>query len=167
LLDLMDIALSKFQLVLVNTGAYWTEQHAVLLEHCYKSIFVIDQRVSSLRSCKHAVELCSRCGIASSAFVYLVNKASKNSLFTAVDVSCAFSQAPAYEIQDSGTQVEEMLARGYINNLLAENPEFVQSCEKALKKIVNLKFEQRADKKDGLIGGFSKKLFAGQKKNIA
>ena len=165
--DLIDSATSKFDLVIANTGAYWTEQHAALLENCYKAMFVVDQRVSSLRSCKHAIELCMRCGIASSPFVYLVNRASKDALFSAVDVSCAFSEAPAFEIKDSGLHVEEFLARGLIRNLIEENSDFVVSCEAALKEIVTLNFSERATKKDGLITGFSKKLFSGQKRNIA
>ena len=64
----------SFDVVVVNTGASWAEHHAVILESSSCALFVIDQRSSSVRACRHALDLCRRCGIATSSFVFAVNR---------------------------------------------------------------------------------------------
>ena len=95
---LLDEVRMRFDVVIANTGSLWGDQHAVLLESSSKALFLIDQHVSSLRACRHALELCARCGIASGPFVFAVNRCSKNALITSLDASCALRGAPAVEL---------------------------------------------------------------------
>ena len=68
---LLDCLMPRFDVIVANTGAAWREEHALLLERSSKALFLVDQRASSLRACKHAFELCARCGIATSPFVFV------------------------------------------------------------------------------------------------
>lgn len=109
---LLDEVRMRFDVVIANTGSSWGEQHAALLERSSKALFLIDQHASSLRACRHALELCARCGIASGPFVFAVNRCSKNALITSLDASCALRGAPAVELLDGGSEVEELLEEG-------------------------------------------------------
>ncbi len=130
---LIDRLLERFDVVVCNTGAAWAEQHALLLERSSKALFLIDQRPSSLRACRHALDLCARCGIATGPFSFAVNRCSKNALFTSIDVSCALHGAPAIELADGGPDVEELLGAGMPTELLASRNALCASVEKALR----------------------------------
>lgn len=132
---LEDIA-SSFDVIIANTGAAWAEQHAALLERSSAALFLIDQRASSLRACKHALELCARCGIASGPFKFAVNRCAKNAPLTAIDVSCALQGVPTFELKDGGHDVEECLGGGAAAELLGSGNEFCTSLERVLDRLL-------------------------------
>lgn len=109
----LEMLQEQFDVVVVNTGAFWSETHAVVLDRADAVAFVVDQRPSSLRATVHAVELCSRLGIATSGFIFAVNKHEKTSLLSAMDVSCALRGAHAVELPHGGREVDELLGAGY------------------------------------------------------
>lgn len=134
--ELLDLVCSRFDVVIANTGSFWTDEHVVLLERCSRALFVIDQRPSSLRACQRALDLCTRCGIAVSPLVFAVNKCSKQGLYTSIDVSCALHGAAAKELYWGGAQVEEMLASGRAGELASSRNAFVESLEMMLGELV-------------------------------
>lgn len=134
--QLLDDVADAFDVIVANTGAAWAEQHAALLERSSAALFLIDQRASSLWACKHALELCARCGIASGPFRFAVNRCAKNALLTSIDVSCALQGAPVFELKDGGRDVEEYLGGGAAAELLGSGNEFCTSLERALERIV-------------------------------
>ncbi|MEG1750828.1 MAG: chromosome partitioning protein ParA [Raoultibacter sp.] len=109
---LIDAAKSVFDVVVVNTGAFWAEQHALLLEQATRVLFLVDQRPSSMRACNHALELCARCGIATQSFLFAVNRCARNSLFSSIDVSCGLRGAHVVELKEGGREVDELLGAG-------------------------------------------------------
>lgn len=133
---LLDMLSDKFEVIVVNTGAFWNDEHAILLERSFRTLFLIDQRASSLRACKHAIELCSRCGIATTPFLFVANRVARGSLFTSIDISCALGGASAAEIAEGGSEVEELLGVGLPQDLINENNGLVVSLEKLLNEIV-------------------------------
>ena len=133
---LVDSVSPCFDVIVANTGASWSEHHAALLERSSKALMVVDQRSSSLRACKHALELCSRCGIATTPFSFVVNRCSKRSLFSSIDVSCAMQGANAFELQDGGMEVEEMLGSGLACDLARSRNAFVQSVRELLDALL-------------------------------
>ncbi len=133
---LVDSVLPCFDVVVANTGANWGEHHAALLERSSKALMVVDQRSSSLRACRHALELCSRCGIATTPFSFAVNRCSKRSLFSSIDISCAMQGASAFELQDGGVEVEEMLGSGLACDLARSRNAFVQSVRELLDALL-------------------------------
>lgn len=119
--DLLQIVSGHFDLIVFNTGAFWAEQHAALLERATKAVFLIDQRSSSLRACQHALDMCARLGIASGPFSFVLNKCTKGSPFTAIDASCALRGAHVYELRDGGSEVDELMESAMMPVLLEEN----------------------------------------------
>ncbi|MDO5329387.1 MAG: hypothetical protein Q4E88_04770 [Coriobacteriia bacterium] len=126
----------SFDVVIVNTGSLWGEQQAVLLERSSKSLFVVDQRPTSINATKKVIDMCGRCGIPTSSILYIINKVSRDSLFSSVDVSCVLDGANVAEIMDGGVDVDESLANGKPIELLdARNP-FIVSLWGLLDKLL-------------------------------
>lgn len=154
--QLLDQLLARFEVVVANTGAAWAEQHALLLERSSKALFLIDQRPSSLRACQHALDLCTRCGIATGPFLYAINRCAKNALFTSIDVSCALRGAHVLELKEGGPEVEELLGAGLPFDLLESRNDLCASLEQVLLDVLPgdkrafARFEEGA----GRAGGF-------------
>lgn len=131
--QLVDALGATFDVIVANTGSLWGEQHAAVLERCSKALFLVDQRPSSLRACQHALELCVRCGIATSPFLFAVNRCSRGALYTSIDVSCALRGAQTVELADGGPDVEEALAAGRPEDLLEDRNELCESLRDVLE----------------------------------
>lgn len=134
--ELLALLKPHFDLIVINTGAFWSELQLQLLEASNEVFFLIDQRPSSVRACNHALDLCARCGIATTSFSYLLNYCSKKSLLSALDVSCALKGAKVYEIRDGGGEVSELLGAGMAHKLSRLNNPFCSSVEKLLDETV-------------------------------
>lgn len=132
----LDDVSSSFDVIVANTGAAWAEQHAALLERCSAALFLVDQRASSVRACRHALELCARCGIASGPFQFALNRCSKNAPLTSADVSCALDGAPVFELKDGGRDVEDYLGAGASAELLETRNEFCTSLEYVMSRVL-------------------------------
>lgn len=109
---------ARYDLVVVNTGGSWGELHARLLEQAAASVLLIDQRASSVRACRHALDLCLRCGIATGSFVLAVNRCGRHAPFTSADVSSALRGAHVAELVDGGREVEELMGAGLAEQLI-------------------------------------------------
>ena len=125
----LDWLSEHFDVVVANTGAAWAEQHAVLLERAAKVLFLVDQRPGSLRACRHALDLCGRCGIATSPFQFVLNRCSKGSTFTSIDLSCALGGVRVSELRDGGAMVEELLAAGLAQELFESGNPLIATVE--------------------------------------
>ncbi|MBO4365424.1 MAG: AAA family ATPase [Eggerthellaceae bacterium] len=111
-MEVVEMLRQQFDVVIINTGPTWSDLHMQLMEGSSNVLFVVDQRPSSIRACKHALELCSRCGIASKPFMFAVNRCSRKALFSSIDVSVALQGVHVYELADGGKAVEELLGTG-------------------------------------------------------
>ena len=129
---IIDACSPHFDVIFVNTGAFWCEEQAILIERSDKTLFVIDQRPSSLASCKKALELCARCGIATSPLLFLINRCGKGALYTSIDISCALQGAHVFELRDGGFEVEELLTAGQPLDLLRSQNELCVSIQRLL-----------------------------------
>lgn len=125
--SVLDVLREEFELTVVNTGAFWCETHALLVERCDRTVFLMDQRPSSLRACVHAVDLCSRMGLASQPFVFAINRCEKSGLLSSMDASCALHGARVVELPDGGRDVDELLGAGYPLELAASKNRFVDA----------------------------------------
>lgn len=134
--DLLHYLKGFFDVIVVNTGAFWSEQHAQLLEQADRTLFLLDQRPSSIKACSHALSLCSRCGIAMQSFVFMLNFCSRQSLVSSLDVSCALKGARVVELRDGGRDVAELLGSGLPEELIATRNPFVESLFSSLKTII-------------------------------
>ena len=134
--ELLERVSNVFDVVVANTGAAWAEQHAALVERSSVALFLIDQRASSVRACKHALELCARCGIATGPFQFALNRCAKGAPLTSVDVSCALQGAPVFELRDGGRDVEDYLSSGAGADLLEMKNEFAKSLEQVMERLL-------------------------------
>ena len=145
IVDLIVLLKNKYEVVIVNTGAFWGDYHAQLLEISDRSLFLIDQRPSSVRSCSHALSLCSRCGIATQNFVFALNRCSRQSLLTSIDVSCALKGVHVFEFKDGGKEVGELLAAGLPKELIKEKNAFYESVKAFAQEIIPFRANQPKD----------------------
>lgn len=134
--QLLDEASSRFDAVFVNTGASWSEVQAVAIERSTRTFFLVDQRASSVRSCRRALDLCSRCGIATGSFVFLLNRCAKGAPLGSLDVSCALKGAPVLELRDGGPAVEELLGAGLAATLVADRNDLCVSLATVLDDLL-------------------------------
>lgn len=125
--ELIGFLRRRFDVIVVNTGAFWSDQQIQILESSDRVAFVLDQRPSSIRACSHALDLCRRCGIATQSFVYVLNYCSRHALLTSLDVSCALQGAQVWEVRDGGREVGELLGSGLPGELLASKNPFGES----------------------------------------
>ena len=134
--ELLGIVAAHFDVIVANTGSSWSEYHAALLERASAALFLVDQRASSLRACKHALELCARCGIATGPFKFALNRCAKGSLLNTIDVSCALQGQPVFELKDGGRDIEEYMGAGAAAELLGQKNDLCISLEHVLAQIL-------------------------------
>lgn len=134
--ELIEYVKGYFDFVLINTGAFWSEQHAQIIESADKVLFMLDQRPFSIRACSHALDLCRRCGIATKSFHFVLNFCSRHALLTSFDVSCALEGSAVKELKDGGKEVGELLGAGLPRELLAEKNPFSESLRKLCDEVL-------------------------------
>lgn len=137
---------SMFEVVIVNTGAFWSDSQAMALESADSVVFVMDARPSSLRATAHAMELCVRLGVATTGFTFVVNKHEKTSLLSAVDVACALHGVKAFEAPYGGRDVDELLGAGYPEELLVSKNSFVGAMTDLLEDLLPDKKREAVEK---------------------
>ena len=114
---------SKYDLIILNTGSSWSDLQIELIELSSAVLFMVDQRTSSIKASKQALDLCLRCGIATKHFNFILNKCSRKANYTIEDVSFALGGLPVFELADGGREVADMLGAGLAAELAAEeNP---------------------------------------------
>ena len=126
----------RFDCVVLCLGPAWDEAQLQLVESANTVLFLIDQRPSSIRACRHALELCVHCGIATTSFKYALNRCSRQALFSAADVSSALQGVHVEELADGGREVEELLGAGQMSDLLASRNSFAESTSKLADQVL-------------------------------
>lgn len=173
----VDECSKYFDSIIINTGASWTETHAVVLECSNSVLMLVDQRASSIYAAQHAVELCQRLGIAIGNFSYCLNRCCKNSLFNGIDLACVLNGAHIFELKDGGSEVEELAGAGCIDALLGSKNDFISSLKELAHALLPDVSETRrrarthikADPEDGRSGQptglFSKRRKSGRRRH--
>ena len=129
-------AASMCDVVVMNTGAFWSDAQAAAFEAADAVLFLMDSRPSSLRATTHAVELCARMGVATTSFTFAVNRHDRTKLLSAVDVSCSLRGAHAVELPEGGRDVDELLGSGYAQDLIDSKNPFVASVKDLLGRVL-------------------------------
>lgn len=142
--EILDVQMSQlletlkinFDVIIVNTGAFWIDHHISLIEKSSTVLFLVDQRPSSLRACKHALSLCSRCGVAISPFLFAVNRCGRNAPLTSIDVSCALQGMHTLELSEGGREVADLLGASMPLELIQGKNELCLSIERMLLEVL-------------------------------
>ena len=143
---LLERLMRMFEVIVVNTGASWAEQHAALLERSSAALFLVDQRASSVNACRHALELCARCGIAANPFQFALNRCMKGAPLTTMDVSAALQGASVFELKEGGRDVEDYLSAGGAADLIEMKNEFAKSVENVVDHLLPAKGDRPASR---------------------
>ena len=125
--QVFDSLAGSFDVIISNGPVSWDDQHVSLLERAGKIFFVLDQRTSSARAAQKAFDLCLRCGLAASPFLFLLNKCTRQSQLTYLDITCAMQGATCKELPYGGRFVGEYLESQQAGSLLDEGNEFATS----------------------------------------
>lgn len=135
--DIIDAARGDYDVVVACAGAFWSEIHARLIESADSVVFLMDARPTSLEATVHAVELCARMGLATSGFVYAINKHERESLLSAVDASCALKGSTAIELSNGRRDVEELLGAGFVQEFIESRNPLTDEVVVLLEKILS------------------------------
>lgn len=130
--EIVSICSRKFDVVIIDTGLNWSDDHVWALENSDCCLFMLDQRASSIRSVQRAIDLCMRMGIASGSFVYALNRCSRNSIFSGMDIANIMQGAHVAELKDGESEVEEYLGSGLCLELSNLKNDFVTSIDALL-----------------------------------
>ncbi|MBK5211406.1 MAG: AAA family ATPase [Coriobacteriia bacterium] len=81
----------EYDLVLVNTGAFWTLFHAEVLDVSDQAVCVCEQSIVSMRATVQLLGLCSKLGIPAKQFIFVANRMqsrglSQNDIASGIDV---------------------------------------------------------------------------------
>ncbi len=134
--EVFDAAAAHFDVIVSNGPAFWNDQHMALLERAGKILFVVDQRLGSVKAAQRAFDLCMRCGLASSPFLFLLNKCGKQAQLTSLDVTCAIQGAPCKELPDGGRLISEYLEAKQAMELLEEGNCFAEAIRDLMMDIL-------------------------------
>ena len=132
----VDDASSLFDVIVANTSSHWDESLVQLLERSSHVLFLVDQRPTSLGLSKHVLEMCSRCGIATTPFTFVVNRCTKNALITSFEATCSLGGSRAVELKDGGKEVAELLGAGLPLELIGTRNDLCLSMEHVLIDIL-------------------------------
>lgn len=124
---LVDRLKDSYDVIIVNTASLWQEFHLQLVEMSTYSVMLFDQRPSSVRGGSRILDLFARCGVPTRSIRFALNRCSKKAPMSAMDVSCALHGVKVFELRDGGPTVGQMLGAGMVDELLAENNDFVTS----------------------------------------
>lgn len=133
---LIDRALESFDVVVVNTGSFWTESHVQMIEACTNTLFLVDQRPTSVKALRKALALCARCGVAATPFLYAVNRCTRKSLLSSIDISCALNGATVAELKDGGPAVGELTSAGLAMRLVEDRNDLCVSLNDFLGDVI-------------------------------
>jgi len=132
---LLKMLKEQAELVIVNTGSFWTGIQAELAHGGDQLLFVMDQRATAIHACKQAVELCIRLQVPSTRFAYVLNRCARNAPLTGLDASLALDGAEVWELAEGGPMVDELLSLGCPHELLLSGSPLVGSLEALLAAV--------------------------------
>ena len=133
---LIERARESFDVVVVNTGSFWTEAHVQMMEVCSNTLFLMDQRPTSVNAVRKALELCARCGVAAHPFLFAVNRCTRKALLSALDISCALDGVSVAELKEGGAIVSEFASSGMAVQLVADRNDLCLSLNDFLGGVI-------------------------------
>lgn len=134
--ELVDRASLLFDAVVIDVGGSFSGLHLDLAERCTQSLLLVGQRSSSVRACKRIVDMFQRCGAATNSLVFAINRCSKGSIFSSIDVSCLLQGSRVRELRDGGRIVEELVGIGAASSLIADGNSFAMSLGHLLQELL-------------------------------
>jgi len=117
----------EHEIVVINTGAFWTLLHAELIDAADQSIFVLNPSAVAVRATLRARSLCTRLGVPDAQLCFVLNRASQKSLISKAEVVQAIRSHAVYSLADGGEKVSEAADAGRMDRVLQTKGPFSAS----------------------------------------
>ncbi|MDO4842365.1 MAG: AAA family ATPase [Phoenicibacter congonensis] len=143
---LIEVAAASFDAIIVNTGSNWGDCHATLLRISSCSLFIVDQRVSSVRGCLHAVELAERLNVPTSSFKFALNRCKRRSTISPADAMASLKCDDLSEFKEGTLDIEEKMCCACVDDLIKHKNPFAMSVFEFLEKNCPLNSEASTSK---------------------
>ncbi|MCL2136325.1 MAG: P-loop NTPase [Coriobacteriia bacterium] len=127
---------SEFDLVLINTSAFWSSTQAELARVCTRLLFLMDQRTTSIKACQQVAELCIKLHIPEARFSYAINGCHRFAPISPLDASMALGGLEVVGLEDGGNIVDELLSLGCPEELIESGNAFIESLSSLLAHLL-------------------------------
>jgi len=102
----------RYDLVCVNTGAFWTLLHAEIMDASDVILMLLAPRASSVRATVLAKALCHRLGVPDAKVSYVMNRYTGRGAVSARDAAAALQANEVVPLADGGPEVSAYLDAG-------------------------------------------------------
>lgn len=136
ILPVLESLAAEQDIVILNTGTFWSGAHAQAVQRCDHLVFLMDQRATSIEACKQVVDLCLRLQAPQVRFAFALNGCGRHASLTPQDVSLALGGVEVLGLADGGALVDDLLALGCPQELLGSGNAFVASIENLLDQLI-------------------------------
>lgn len=116
-----------FDCIIINTSNSVDEVLIDIMNECSGNLFVLDQRPTCIDNVRKIRELAGKMNMSEQTFTYCLNRCSRNAIYRPSDICGALSVNHAYQLDDGGESVEELLSNGEMLTLLEEKNDFAKS----------------------------------------
>lgn len=145
-------------LVVVNTGAFWTLFHAELLDSADLCVLVFDQTAAALRATVQVKALCQKLGVPDARTVFVMNRMSPRGVVSPMDAAAALRVPEVFTLPDGGADVSAFLDAGDIDGLFASKSPLPAAADRLLghlHRMLGLKLpaESAPPRKRGILRG--------------
>jgi len=115
----LDRLRQEHELLILNTGAYWTLLHGELLEHSDLALCVLDQTVVGVRATTELRDLCRRLGIPTSRLLFAMNRVRQSGLCPE-EVAEVLSADKVFAVQDAGPELAMFFDSGQLEQVFQQ-----------------------------------------------
>ncbi len=148
--ELVDTIRPSYDLVIADTGQFWSGLTGSLLCSSNLVMLVMDQREASVYGAIKACELCGRLGIPAARIACVANRRSGKSKNDSVRIQQALGTEEVFYLQDGKASVESLIGTGRIDEFVEASLPPTDDVEKLLCSTlprIGLHFERQARKK--------------------
>lgn len=125
-----------YDLVIADTGAFWSGLTADLAYNASLVLNIMDTRPASIMAALRVQELCARIGVASSRCVFVYNKYSSRARLSASDAQDALGSEEVCCVDDGRAAVDALICAGSIDQLVDSGNAAVRGIDSLLCSVL-------------------------------
>ena len=126
----------NYDIVIADTGQFWSGLTGELLCNSSLVLIVMDQRRASAYGAIKALELCQRLGIPMARIAFVLNRASGMSHSEIERIEDSLGCEELFRLADGKTTIEALVGMGRIEELVEEGPAPLPDIELLLTKLL-------------------------------
>lgn len=133
---MLDSLRQAFQLVVIDTGSFWTLLHAEVLEAADLCFMIIGPRAAAVRANSQARELCSKLGIPDAKLVHVMSRVADDGEASPMDAAANLRIPEVRAIPDGGSEVSALMGIGHPEGLLDSSNPAAASVDELLERVL-------------------------------